>query len=89
MGKTKSIIWEGEETTVATLAKKWRVPYHTAYKRIRQQQRGANSRPSKKPVTWVMKNGKRKTFESISALARELGYSRQYISRLVKKQENK
>lgn len=89
MGKTKKVMMDGVEITVKEYAEKHGVSYMCAYKRIKRQNKGFAFRPSKKPIVWRGKDGKLKRFDSISALARELGYSRQYVSRLVKKQEEK
>lgn len=79
----KKIIFEGRETTIRQLADEWDVSYMTAYMRYRAAQEGKPKRKTaKRPVMW---NGKQ--YPSISALARELGYSREWTRQLIDKQE--
>lgn len=84
MGKTKKVIIDGIETTVKEYASKHKISYACAWKRIKQHNAGVPQRQNKRSVRW-----NNKEYPSIAALARELGYSREWIRRLINKQENK
>lgn len=82
MGK-KLVLHNGKLKTIREIADETGEPYHTIYQRYLAIEEGKPKRKTaKQPVIW---NGVE--YPSISALARELGYSRQWVSQLVKKQE--
>lgn len=80
---SKTVIYEGREITIRELAEEWNVSYHAAWQRIQAIKTGKPKRKTaKRPVRW---NGV--DYPSISALARELGISREWCRQLIDKQE--
>lgn len=79
----KLVLHNGELKTIRQIANETGESYMTVYMRYRAIEQGKPKRKTaKRPVMW---NGEQ--YPSISALARELGYSREWTRQIVDRQE--